>query len=316
MGSELEKFSQADELIKALHDMDNNELKFMFYALSQRQKGELEIKTTLNDILRKLNIDIGGNQVKLYQTVIRDIIKKSVLQVEMKAERLPNWEEQGYGKDDIIEVSGAIISAKRNTKTNDVTISFDSDFIPLLDDLKYNHTWIYIEQMAKLEGKYSPRLYEFCKMHLKDKSKTKFIWYLNDDSKKAPGLRQFLNLKNKYEDWRNLKRRVLDPAVAEINEKCSDMFISYNILKTKWVYAIELTLATYDLNKVIDQDVAPGQMSIYDCSETENPRSGKRGSKRDKRLQLVERREELVKFDANKIIYNWLDEEERKKRSK
>ena len=55
------RFCQADELIKALHIMDNNELKFMFYALSERKLGDTKIETTFDEVLSKLKIEYGGN---------------------------------------------------------------------------------------------------------------------------------------------------------------------------------------------------------------------------------------------------------------
>lgn len=82
------KFCQADELIKALHIMNNTELKFMFYALSKRKIGETTVQTTMTDLVKHLKIDWGGEQIKTYKKAIRTIIQKSVLTVEMTADRL------------------------------------------------------------------------------------------------------------------------------------------------------------------------------------------------------------------------------------
>lgn len=254
------RFSQADELVKAFHDMNNHELKFMFFALSQREINQDEYRTNMAEILEKLRLKRGGNQLRTYKTVVHNIIKKSVLTVRTTAKRLydnDRLKELNYEPDDIIAVSGALMSAELNEKTGDVLIKFDKQFFPLLDNLKYNHSWMYLEQASKLDGKYSVRFYDFCKMLLKDCEETTYIWYINGDSEKAPGLRNVLNIgynkktgEPKYKDWDNLKRRVIDPSVNEINEKCTDMYITYEILTNNFVYAIKLTLNSNNKNIV------------------------------------------------------------------
>lgn len=69
------KFCQADELIKALHIMNNTELKFMFYALSKRKIGETTVQTTMTDLVKHLKIDWGGEQIKTYKRLFELLFK-------------------------------------------------------------------------------------------------------------------------------------------------------------------------------------------------------------------------------------------------
>ena len=240
------KFCQADELIKSLHIMNNTELKFMFYALSKRKIGETTVQTTMTDLVKHLKIDWGGEQIKTYKKAIRTIIQKSVLTVEMTADRLSEADRMRLANpNDTVLISGALLSAKLFNGINDMVIdlNFNKDFIPMLDDLRHDFTWIYLEQMARLDGKYSARIYEWCKMQLKDKDQCDFIWYLNTDSKEAPGIRQWLNIGDKYSDWFNFRRRVLKPSFDEINECTSDIQVSFKPLRNGQrspIYALDM----------------------------------------------------------------------------
>lgn len=237
------RFCQADELIKALHIMNNTELKFMFYSLSQRKIGDTEVTTTMSDLISQLKLDWGGEQVKTYQKAIKSIIQKSVISVEMGWDRLSETDRKRLkNSTDTVLVSGALMSAKLYPDMT-IDLSFNKDFIPMLDDLKHDFTWIYLEQMARLNGKYSPRIYEWLKMQLKDKDECHFIWYLNTESTEAPGIRQWLNIGDKYKEYKALRRRVLGPSFDEINECTSDIKVSFKPLRNGArtpIYALDM----------------------------------------------------------------------------
>lgn len=274
---EYTKFSQADELIKAIHLMNNRELKFLFYTMVKREKGKTIVKTNLTEIINYLNEENGGKQRKTYKKVINNILSKSVMSVQMKADRLTDDEREllGLDKNDMVVVSGSLLSAKMNVKSKEVIIEFKKEFIPLLDDLKYNHTWIIFEQMIKLKGMYSPRFYEFCKMILKDKSSYTYTWYIDNNSDKAPGIRTFLNITNKHKEWRDLKRKVIEPSIKEINEKCDDMNIEYEVLKNGYkrpAYAIKLKLTAikFQRNNIKDKKLEESKKNIEFTDEVKN----------------------------------------------
>lgn len=247
------RFCQADELIKALHIMDNNELKFMFYALSERKLGDTKIETTFDDVLSKLKIEYGGKQTKVYKKAIESIIRKSVMTVEMTADRLPIESRGNLKPNETVLVSGALMGAML-WPDNRLEIKFFPEFIPMLDDLRHNYTWIYLEQIARLNGKYSPRIYEWLKMQLKDKDECNFIWYLDIDSKEAPGIRQWLNIGDKYSVWQDFKKRVIKPSLDEINECTSDIQVSFKPLRNGRrtpVYALDMHIeAKHKANKI------------------------------------------------------------------
>lgn len=221
MNIDNDKFRQSNDLIKATHKMNNAELKLFFFACTIRNEGDEIIEIPFNAIIKKLGIKDGGNQYKTIEKALEHVVRGSVVAVEMDEDQI---------------AIKPIITAILNKKTRIVKIEFEKLYLFLLDDLKKNYTWMYLQQLAKLDLQYSPRVYEFCKMllgaNLKNRS---YIWYIKD-------LRTFLDIQNKYKDWDNLKRRVLIPSMKEINEKCSDVSFEFRPLKNKAVYGIEMSV--------------------------------------------------------------------------
>lgn len=235
MNLENEKFRQSNQLIKLTHKMNTVELKLFFFACTVRNEGDEYIELPFSAIVKKMNIQEGGKQYKTLCNAMEQVITASIITV--------NIEGKTYIK--------PIITAILDEKTRFVRIEFEKNFLFLLDNLKNNYTWIYLQEISKLDLKYSPRIYEFCKMILGGNYKSVcYIWYLRD-------IRSFLDIKDKYSVWKDLNKKVLKPAIKEINEKSSDVSLEYSILKNKAVYAIELkiwALPNIPKEKVIENE--------------------------------------------------------------
>ena len=97
---------------------------------------------------------------------------------------------------------------------------------------------------------------QWCKMQLKDKDQCDFIWYLNTDSKEAPGIRQWLNIGDKYSEYKAFNRRVLKPSFDEINESTSDIQISFKPLRNGRrapIYALDMHIESKHKANIIEQ---------------------------------------------------------------
>lgn len=103
------------------------------------------------------------------------------------------------------------ISSKITYKKGDgrVDFSFSSEVIPYLQHLKDRFTKYKIEDVSNFKSVYSIRLYE---MILQFKSTSIFIINIEN-------FRERLGILNKYSDYLNLRRRVIEPAINELNEK-------------------------------------------------------------------------------------------------
>ena len=96
-------------------------------------------------------------------------------------------------------------------------------------------------------------------MQLKEKDQCDFIWYLNTDSKEAPGIRQWLNIGDKYSEYKAFNRRVLKPSFDEINESTSDIQVSFKPLRNGRrtpIYALDMHIESKHKANIIEQKKA------------------------------------------------------------
>lgn len=89
-----------------------------------------------------------------------------------------------------------------------VTLGFSPDVVPYLTMLHKEFTTYELRNVGKLSSFYSIRIYELCAQF----RRTGFREITLEN------LRDMLNLGDKYSDVKNLRVRVIDPAVADINE--------------------------------------------------------------------------------------------------
>ncbi len=82
--------------------------------------------------------------------------------------------------------------------------------------LKEQFTQYYLKNVSKLKSQYSIRIYEFLKQYLE----------VGERKESIANLRAMLGIdKNEYNEYKNFKARVLEPACEEINQKTD---INYN----------------------------------------------------------------------------------------
>lgn len=102
-----------------------------------------------------------------------------------------------------------------------IIIRFSVDIKPYLFAIQGNFTSYPQAQTLKFKGSYSHRIYEFIRQWLNFGNKDFSLIELKDR----------LKLDDSYDRIDNLKARVLDPAILEINEY-SDMWVKYSQRKT------------------------------------------------------------------------------------
>ena len=138
---------------------------------------------------------------------------------------------------------------------------------PFLLKLKKNYTQYDLLYTLHFKSKYSFRLYELIKsIHYNDLETYKRIYSI-DEIRKLLGVEE-----GKLLEWKNLKARVLNPAIDEVN-KYSDKNISLETVKrVNKVVGIELTITSKDtldaINILADiEREMDGQLSFFDEKE-------------------------------------------------
>ena len=123
------------------------------------------------------------------------------------------------------------ISSKINYKKGEgrINFSFSNEIIPYLEHLKTRFTKYNLEDVSNFKSLYSIRLYE---MLLQFQSTNIFIINLIN-------FRERLGIMNKYLDYLNLRRRVIEPAINELNEKSHFNVIFKGVKEGKSIKSLE-----------------------------------------------------------------------------
>ncbi len=168
-----------------------------------------------------------------------------------------------------------------NPEDGKIRIRLDRDMRPFLLHLREHFTQYELLWTLQFTGRYTIRLYELAKARQYDKLRPVEI------SLSLDYLREHLDA-GSYARWADLRRRVIDPAVAEINAK-SDMQISYTTTKgAHGTDALRLRIETKGsmerlaLYANLERDYNLDQLSMFD--RPQDAPTATRGRYEDTRL--------------------------------
>jgi len=122
-------------------------------------------------------------------------------------------------------ITGWINSAFYDSKDGTITFTFDERLKPDLLNLKSAYLLTPAEPLMKFDRDYSVRLYFILKKMLK----------IRDFEKDLDFFRDRFQLSKSYEIFFNLKNKVIEPAIAEINAK-SDIRVWHEYIKKGRIY--------------------------------------------------------------------------------
>jgi len=140
------------------------------------------------------------NKLELLRNAIHGILSKTLEYYK------PNTEENKKG---VYILSAIITTAKIDVSRNIVHFTFSPDIMHVITRSKEKYTRYNFQVLLNLESRYSKRIYLLCNAW-----KTTGLWECNMER-----LRKILKLENKYSQFADLKKRVLNPAFLELNEK-------------------------------------------------------------------------------------------------
>lgn len=206
--------AQENELIqKYIFDMSMQQLKALFYMISQVRPNDpplTEYQINIRDFCRVCNIDetLGGSSYREIQTMLNgiDAMRAWIREPGPKGKPVKT-RLQWFYRLQIVEGTGII------------NYSFHGDMTRFLFGLKTKYTLFYLENILPLSSKYSIRLYTYLKSF--------------ENMRKTPvegvviGLDEFKDRFSAqgYERFPDLRRRVIETAVNEIN-RYTDLRVS------------------------------------------------------------------------------------------
>jgi len=197
-----------NKLIEANYKLTLQEQKLILTLARKITKEDNNFKKCVFTV-EKLS-DILGLEKKGYYSELKEITKSLISRVIQIEEH-----------DGLLQVSW-LNSAKYYENKGIVELSFSNDLKPYLLQLGEHFTKLEFKQLVNLSSVYAIRIYELCKQYEKIKERTIEIEKL----KIMLGIE-----KTEYKLYGDFKKRVLEIAKREINEK-TDINIDFEEIKT------------------------------------------------------------------------------------
>lgn len=195
-----------DLIQRTRYDLTLTEQKILLRVIQTIKPTDKEFKTvifSIRDFCNIVGISYNGRSVNDIKRTVKNLSDKSFWLQDGQDYKLCRW------------VQKAIIKSG----TEEIHIQLDDDLVPYLLEVKKNFTRYCYDNILPMKSKYSPRLYELLKSHEYQKELTCSVDELKD-----------MVHANIYSQFKDVKRRVIDTSIAEINS-VTDIFVKYDMLK-------------------------------------------------------------------------------------
>lgn len=185
-------------LIKARYDINTYENKLFILLLYKLQRiNETTCKCNLNvDEIRNILKARSVRNKKEISKLLSDLRKRSIY---FKNKNNDNWGEFGF-------INGFVFIEKENSFEIEAS---EKVYSLLREYLENGYTPINMKIWLGLKSSYAQRFYDLLRLWSNTKT---VIEYTIDE------LRELLMLEDKYIEYRDFKRRVINPAIKELNE--------------------------------------------------------------------------------------------------
>ncbi len=201
---------QSNPLVEAQYRLDLVEQKVLRYLVSMITPYDETLEKKFYRVqIKELEEFLGwvkdGGEIFSYIKRVADKLKSTTIKIK---------------KPDTTIVTSWIASYEYPKNEGWIEFELSSKLESELLRLKEQFTQYYLKNISKLKSQYSIRLYELLKQHLN----------IGKKEESLESLRIMLGLQNEYKEFRDIKRRILDQAYKEINQK-TDISFQWKPLK-------------------------------------------------------------------------------------
>ncbi|CAI8931852.1 replication initiation protein [Pseudomonas sp. IT-P4] len=191
------KVTQSNKLVEASHTLTLNEKRLVLCAASLIDPRKPLPKDGYLTVRADTFAEVFGIDVKHAYAALDDA-----------ATRLFNRDIRRYVKGKLVERMRWVFHVKYREGQGCVELGFSPTVLPHLTMLNKEFTSYQLKQIGSLSSFYSVRLYELMSQFLKLKQRECTLTQV----------REMLDLGEKYPNVKDLRRWVIDPALAELNK--------------------------------------------------------------------------------------------------
>lgn len=210
--------AEHNDLIQSTANMTLNSLKLFEVAVSAVDSlgdGKNKVQIDKKQLFDSLGV-VGVNRNRNLTYALRRLIQDATFNMTFYDEN-----------DEPTDVTVKPIYAFQNKhNSTHIEMTFAPEILPFITELKNNFTRYKLDDVLKMKSRYAVSLYRWLMMNYRQ-----WEYYANRKDRTKQQLDDFLNPKldlsefrkltgtqKKYKDFRNLRKRVLDTSVEEINE--------------------------------------------------------------------------------------------------
>ncbi len=207
---------KSNSLVEAGYRLSVAEQRIILACISQVRRNEVVTDEVMYSVTAQ---DIAALSETDETTVYRDV-QEAALRLKRREVRIEKEANSNARRKEVL-ICGWVQSIKYVEAEGRVCLRFNKDMLPYLTALTEQFTKYQLKAVAKMNSAYAIRLYELL-VQWRDKGyrEIELQW-----------LREALQVGNKYPVLMDFKRRVIETAVAQINEH-SDLKVSYGQRKT------------------------------------------------------------------------------------
>lgn len=273
---------KANSLIDAEFDLTLNESRLLLYCVAQIEpKKKIEpdqmFYIDAKSFAEAFELDIEG----VYKTMKRSMNRLAERWVTIQT-------EEGERK----EIRW-IISKQYFARQGRIGLQFHYDMLPYISELTKRFTQYNLSYVRKMTSSYGIPMYELLTKR-KDLVRQRFSLEF---------LRQKLCLDNKYAEWRDFRRNVIEPAIKDLNNDSGEFLASYEPVKEgREVVAVDISYHPREKPTVSKPQAKPGNKAKSQEHATEEAEWQKFGYRtpREYRDALVLR--DKVEFNVESAV--------------
>lgn len=219
------KVTQSNKLVEASHTLTLNEKRLVLCAASQLDSRKPLPKDGYLTVRADAFAEVFGLDVRHAYAALDDA-----------ANRLFERDIRRYVKGKLVERMRWVFHVKYKEGQGCVELGFSPTVLPHLTMLNKEFTSYQLKQIGSLSSFYAVRLYELMSQFIKLKQRECTLVQL----------RQMLDLGDKYQDVKNLRVRVLDPALKELNANTDLAVVAAPMRQGRKITGFSFTISKND----------------------------------------------------------------------